>query len=887
MQKDLRVFLLILFVFFIASVSSIKAQYVYGSSALGYDNNNKEVFSYSRTWVDAYVGLDYDPYVNGKLYRVNQQVASQANLGWAQYTTARVNLYTPSSPETQFTIISEHWVKRATYTDVIILGYTQRYWWDPWGFSNFSPGYRSSFPGWGYNRYVAPQWTYLGYTGVSGITPPDDVCKPDLLAPEDGVLIMGSQGGTGNAPTAGCPTPTPTPTVNANVMSVGFAGNFEMYQYDAPQAGLISNPTWTQGGSNNINHPVAYQMGTETSKMKLSANISLSPAVPSGQSISAKIRVKKGSQQVITAETPVTLTGSSIDVSGIQVTTALETTPKVKKSNYNFAWEISFDGGASWRSMGNSGSHPVYWTYGDPTAQTLQPLFKNSYGDSFMILYDKALEQVTNKLGEGETDVEKIVTKVNKGIDADLIYNPGESASNTTHPLDAYTRPTGTQCSGNANLLRGLLRSVGINAETYYYYGGNNTTGVKKAYFYKWRYDPSLPPGDVSFKVLRPAKKDSPATDLPSNPHFTFHAMVIVNGIANKRFDPSYGLIETGGKKVDETLDWQSYIANPSVEKFLFGSATANSVVERPSPVTVSEAIGTLATCKHIGNANLPARAMNSFDSDTVTDYAVWRPSEGVWYINNSSDDSFVASQFGSSGDIITPGDYDGDGRIDPALYRPSNATWYILESTTGNWHSVAFGLNSDKPVSGDYDGDGKTDVAVYRPSTGNWYVQKSRDGFYAIQFGVSTDKPVPADYDGDGQIDVAVYRPSNGVWYIVESSTNTVRSLQWGDIGVDAIPVPGDYDGDGKSDVAVWNSANGNWSILSSSGSNIYDNFGNKSLGDIPIPGDYDGDGKADIAVWRPSEANWYIRRSSDWTLQTKQWGTTQDVPVPFSINR
>jgi hypothetical protein len=76
-------------------------------------------------------------------------------------------------------------------------------------------------------------------------------------------------------------------------------------------------------------------------------------------------------------------------------------------------------------------------------------------------------------------------------------------------------------------------------------------------------------------------------------------------------------------------------------------------------------------------------------------------------------------------------------------------------------------------------------------------------------------------------------------------------------------------------------------WSIRCAFGNNISDNFGNKSFGDIAVPNDYDGDGKPDVAVWRPSEVMWYIRRSSDGAVQTKQWGTTGDIPVPFSTNR
>jgi len=260
--------------------------------------------------------------------------------------------------------------------------------------------------------------------------------------------------------------------------------------------------------------------------------------------------------------------------------------------------------------------------------------------------------------------------------------------------------------------------------------------------------------------------------------------------------------------------------------------------------------------------------------------------------------------QCGMTNDIPVPGDYLNEGSKRIAVFRPSNGYWYIKGKGEKDWGASAgnmllqCGMRGDVPVPGDYNGDGIVDIAVWRPSVGYWYIKGKGTSHWAlssgnigVQCGTRGDVPVPMDYFNEGRLRLAVWRPSNGVWYIKGDN----RMLHWnqssGNIALQCgssgdIPVPGDYFGDGIVRLAVWRPSNGVWYIKGtelvswgSSGGNVAVQCGTQ--GDIPVPYDYFDEGKLRIAVYRPSTGVWYIKGDG-----MQNWGSSAGNVVFYKGN-
>ena len=271
------------------------------------------------------------------------------------------------------------------------------------------------------------------------------------------------------------------------------------------------------------------------------------------------------------------------------------------------------------------------------------------------------------------------------------------------------------------------------------------------------------------------------------------------------------------------------------------------------------------------------------FDGDFRTDYGVFRPANGTWFLNRSTSGA-TAVQFGSASDKLTPADFDGDGRTDVAVWREGAfAYFYILQSSNNTFRAEQFGQTGDNPsVVGNWDGDNKADLAVYRNGVGAgsqsffYYRPSTQPGvnFIPVQWGTAGDEPLRGDFDGDARLDAAVFRASNNLWYIRQSFSNQPRYESWG-IASDK-RVSGDFDGDGRIDLAIFR--DGLWAIRQSSNdAQIYRQFG--QAGDKIVAGDYDGDGKTDLAVWRGGV--FYVLRSNGNQAEAFSFGAATDAPV------
>src|SRR5438445_6500985 len=127
-----------------------------------------------------------------------------------------------------------------------------------------------------------------------------------------------------------------------------------------------------------------------------------------------------------------------------------------------------------------------------------------------------------------------------------------------------------------------------------------------------------------------------------------------------------------------------------------FGKELPKNAASSWNPLAMPSATPTPQLSKEYIYAGSRLLAVEDANASAVppADLAVWRPSSSgsVWYVLGGPGSTQTSYSWGAPTDITTPGDFDGDGKTDFAVYRPSTGVWYIVYSSNGSVNYANWG---------------------------------------------------------------------------------------------------------------------------------------------------------------------------------------------------
>jgi hypothetical protein len=486
---------------------------VYNSIVINFNPQTWQLSGSAGISVDYDTLADYNPNIRVyiKLGSAAGQQVSTSSLVYANndpIATASTSYYAQAN--TGYFVTSEHALD-CRYRSGI-------YWLDPLGYIQREP----------------PLFTYKG----SEFTV--DPTNTPTLIPNTNLIYLGNTHGTYT-----------TPSFNgaAAIDAVGFKGDVAVFnwathasgptQYDPGDQGL---PIWTAAES--ATHTVAYTYSGSGSRMTLNARVIMGQVPPANARASIRARTSYGGPIVATSSNvPITYPVLTInDIPG-----NLGVIPKYNGSinaqdEPGFHWEISYDNGATWSSIGDSW-HFLIFILRNPYELLTPVAFTDIDDIVYLYLYDYALQQVVNAARGAMTD-EQVISGLSTYIYSRTKYNPNISGSGK-HPLENLG---GTcLCADFANMLTGLTRSAGVSAETTYIWGGDPATNYSNWFLVKHY----ITLGSIRYytmRIGRPQHRDHNPHSGPyllANPFFRYHAVTKLIP-QNKYYDASYGLSDPG-----------------------------------------------------------------------------------------------------------------------------------------------------------------------------------------------------------------------------------------------------------------------------------------------------------------------------------------------------